>query len=80
MRKLGFVVTAIACLMMAAQAFAATAPAAGAFKGQMDIGVFGGVACAIRKRNRRLKPQLRLRNHAFAWLYVTQSKPVAQRT
>ena len=49
MRKLGFVVTAIACLMMAAQAFAATAPAAGAFKGQMDIGAFGGVAVPMGK-------------------------------
>jgi hypothetical protein len=44
MRKLGIVVTAIACLMMAAVTFAADKPAAGAFKGQMDIGVFGGVA------------------------------------
>jgi outer membrane protein W len=49
MRKLGIVVTAIACLMLAAQVFAATAPAAGAFKGQMDVGAFGGVAVPMGK-------------------------------
>ena len=43
MRKLGIVVTAIACLMMAAVAFSAEAPVAGAAKGQMSIGVFGGM-------------------------------------
>ena len=43
MRKLGIVVTAIACLMMAAVAFSAEAPVAGAAKGQMTIGFFGGM-------------------------------------
>jgi opacity protein-like surface antigen len=41
MRKLGIVVTAIACLMVAAVAFAADAPAAG---GALTFGVNGGVA------------------------------------
>lgn len=49
MRKLGIVVTAIACLMVAALALAADKPAAGAAKGQMDIGVFGGVAVPMGK-------------------------------
>ena len=45
MRKLGFVVTAIACLMMAAVAFAADKPAAASpAAGAMTFGVDGGVA------------------------------------
>jgi len=49
MRKLGIVVTAIACLMMAAVAFSADAPAAGAAKGQMEIGLFGGMVMPMGK-------------------------------
>ncbi len=44
MRKLGIVVTAIACLMVSAVAFAADAPAAGKAAGAMTFGVDGGIA------------------------------------
>jgi len=44
MRKLGIAVTAIACLMVAAVTFAADAPVAGPAKGQMEIGLMGGMA------------------------------------
>ena len=47
MRKLGIVVAALACLMLAAVAFAADKPVAA--KGQMDIGAFGGVAVPMGK-------------------------------
>jgi opacity protein-like surface antigen len=49
MRKLGIAVTAIACLLMAAVTFAADAPVAGAAKGQMEIGLMGGMAMPMGK-------------------------------
>jgi|WetSurMetagenome_2_1015567.scaffolds.fasta_scaffold165759_1 opacity protein-like surface antigen len=48
MRKLGIVVTAIACLMVSVMAYAADAPAAGA-KGQFEIGLMGGIAMPMGK-------------------------------
>jgi opacity protein-like surface antigen len=49
MRKLGFVVTALACLMMATVALAADTPVAGAAKGQFEIGLMGGMAMPMGK-------------------------------
>jgi opacity protein-like surface antigen len=50
MRKLGIVVTALACLtIMAFAAQAATAPVGEDMKGQMTIGVMGGVAMPAGK-------------------------------
>jgi opacity protein-like surface antigen len=49
MRKLGIVVSAIACLVMATVAFSADAPVAGAAKGQMEIGLMGGMVMPMGK-------------------------------
>lgn len=50
MRKLGIVVAAIACLMVSAVAFSADKPAAaGTAKGQMEIGLMGGMAMPMGK-------------------------------
>jgi opacity protein-like surface antigen len=49
MRKLGIVVAAVACLMVSAVAFAADAPAGGTAKGQMEIGLMGGMAMPMGK-------------------------------
>jgi opacity protein-like surface antigen len=49
MRKLGIVVAAVACLMVSVVAFAADAPAAGAAKGQFEIGLMGGMAMPMGK-------------------------------